>query len=205
MALVLPPDLTSRLVAVNTLLASIGESPVSSVETSQAVDVATANSSINEIALAVQQEGWHWNRETSLSLAPTVDSTIQLPENCLFVADAYWEGGAEAPVVERARQLYNTEDHTYTFASPVVVDMILNLAWEEMPEYARRYITIRAAQLFQGRIQSSTVVYRAQTDEVEAARAVLEAREDEAQPRNSITGNRQQFARVYGRNMRRRY
>lgn len=205
-ALVLPPDLTTKLAAVNILLQSIGESPVNSVDVSQAVDVASASATIDEVALSVQSEGWPWNSETSLPLGPDTGSLIQLPNNCLFVGCAYWEGnpGTPAPITERARQLYDTENHTYLFTQSVLVDMVLKLEWEEMPEYARRYITIRAAQLFQGRIQSSRIVQLVQQPEVDSALAVLEQARDKADPLNSITGNRQQFSRVYGRNMRRR-
>lgn len=206
MTISLPPQLTSKTVAVNVLLQSIGETPVNTVEETESVDVASALGALDEVTMKVLTEGWHWNREYSLELAPEEDGTIPLPATCLFLSQAYWDSGRviPAPITERGRKLYDTSNHTYTFTSPVTVDMLLYLAWEEMPEYARTYITIRAAQLFQGRVQTSSMVYRIQQDEVDGARATLEQREAEANPDNQITGNRQQITRLGGRNMRRR-
>lgn len=203
MAITLPPSLTDRLLAVNILLQSIGESPVNSVEISEAVDVAAASQAIDEIDLSVQSQGWHFNREEGITLTPNSSSEIVLPANCLSVAQAY-PGPHSGKLGERARKLYDRGNHTYKFTAPVQLDLIVRLEWEELPEYARRYITIRAAQLFQGRIQSSRIVGEVQQPEVDEAKAVLEQREDEANPQNAISGNAQVLSRLHGRGVRRR-
>jgi hypothetical protein len=205
-SITLPPQLTSKLTAVNVLLQSIGETPVNTLEETESVDVLSAVAAIDEVTLKLLTEGWHWNREYGLTLNPEEDGSIPLPSTCLFLGQAYWNGHRffPAPITERGRKLYDTENHTYTFTKAVEVDMLVHLEWEEMPEYARTYITIRAAQLFQGRLQSSSMVFRIQQDEVESARATIEQREAEANPDNQITGNRQMLTRLGGRNMRRR-
>jgi hypothetical protein len=202
----LPPSLTSLVTAVNVLLSSIGESPVGSVDVTEAVDVAKAVASISEISNAVQSEGWHWNREYSMALSPDTDGIIALPAGCLSIMVAYYtpSGAAQYKVTERARKLYDPVAHTYVFTAPVTVDMIVLLEWEEMPEYARRFITIRAAQLFQGRVQVDRVVASVQQPELDLARSILEQREDDAQPANQVNGNVQVTTRLHGRGLRRR-
>lgn len=204
MSFTLPADLSSKLKAVNTVLSAIAEAPVSSLDTSQSVDVSSAVGILDEINLAVQSRGWHWNREEQLSLSPDPDGKIALPENCLWVANAYWENGAVARVVERARALYDRTNHTNVFTEAVVLDMVVLLDWEEMPEYARRLITIRAAKQKQGRHQGSSLVDQITDAEVGDALATMEQREDEADPKSQVYGNLDVKRTLSARGVRRR-
>lgn len=191
MPVALPSDLTTKLAAVNVLLSTIAESPVSSVDTSISVDVAAAVNALDEVDRALQTKGWHWNREESLSLSPDGSGEIVLPDNYLWVGAAYWTGSTSpVRVSERGRKLYNRDDHSYIFANPVSLDLVLKLDWEEMPEYARQYITIAAAELFQARQQGSSIVERVTRSDVEAKMALIEQREDEAEENNNVGGNR---------------
>ncbi|WP_420381676.1 hypothetical protein [Novosphingobium sp.] len=200
--LTLPPSVSNRLDAVNVLLQAIGESPVNSIDTSEAVDVSAASQCLDEFDRAVQMRGWWWNKEIDLTLTPSSDGTIPLPTNCLSIVKAYPSGDA-ALIVERGRQLYDMTNHTYIFALPVQVDMVLRLDWEEMPEVMRRYITIWAAQQYQGRIQTSQGVGQILDSAVDEARAECGHKEDEVQESNSITGNASVAFRLNGRLRRR--
>jgi hypothetical protein len=203
-AVVLPPDLTTKLAAVNVLLSTIAESPVASLDTSISVDVATAVGALDEVDRALQTKGWHWNREDSLELSPDGSGEIALPENYLWIGAAYAvDNSSPLRVSERGRKLYNRDDHSYVFANPVALDLVVKLEWEEMPEYARQYITIAAAELFQARQQGSTIVERVTRSDVEAKMALLEQREDEAEENNNIGGNRYTLS-VLGNRVRRR-
>ena len=204
MSIVLPPDLTTKLAAVNVLLQAISEAPVSSIDAEESVDVADALSTLAEFERSVQTKGWHWNREEDLVLAPDVDGSIQLPANCLWVANAYWTpSSTPVRVAERARKLYDRDNHTSIFTDSVTLDMVVKLEWEEMPEYARQYITIAAAQAFQARKQGSALVDRVTEKEVQAAWALIEQREDEADEQNSIGGNVYTSNLLHGRVRRR--
>lgn len=202
-----PSRLTSKLIAVNMLLRSIGESPVNDLEVSEAVDVANAEATLDEISLAVQSDGWSWNREKNFTLSVNSDGEIPLPDMCLTVTKAYWPDSSGMPIneeiVERARKLYDKSNHTYTFDKNVMVDMLVFLDWEEMPELARRYITVRAAKLFQGNFQGSAAVDRVTEDEVARARQALLNVEDQADPSNSISDNVDVQRRLGGRGVRR--
>lgn len=191
MPVTLPSRLTDKLAAVNVLLQSIGEAPVNGLEFSESVDVASAVQVIDEVDLAVQSEGWQFNREDRFTLSPNTDGNVVLPNNTLQVTRAYWSlNGMEADVVERGRKLYDRENHTAVFTAAVEVDLIVLLPFEDLPEVARRYITTRSAKLFQGRRQGSPIVDRVEEDEVVRARAVLEQHQDKtAGPHNQISGN----------------
>jgi hypothetical protein len=122
---------------------------------------------------------------------PGRDGEIALPENYLWVANAYWLDSGPRAGLRARRKLYNRDDHTFTFSDSVSLDMVLKLEWEEMPEYARQYITIAAAELFQARLQGSSIVEKVTGDRRGGqAWPLVEQREDEADEKNSIGGNR---------------
>lgn len=204
MPFILPPTLPSKLDAVNVLLQAIGEAPVNSIEISESVDVAAAVQTLDEISFAVQTKGWHWNREHGLEIAPNSQNQIALPDNTLRVVKAYDEA-PQLPrrVAQRGARLYDQENHSFTFTQPLKVDLILYLAFEDIPAYASRYITIRAAMQFQGRLQTNSSVTRITEVEVADAVAIVEQAEDEAQPHDSINANTENYSRIHGRVRRR--
>jgi Tail tubular protein len=204
MPFILPPTLPSKQDAVNVLLQAIGEAPVNSIEVSESVDVAAAVQALDEISLAVQTKGWHWNREYGLKLTPNSQNQLVLPDNTLRVVKAYDEA-PQLPrkVAQRGARLYDQQNHTFTFDDPLLVDLILFLAYEDIPAYAARYITIRAAMQFQGRLQTNSSVTRITEDEVAQAVAIVEQAEDEAQTNNGINNNTEVYSRVHGRARRR--
>ena len=204
MAFTLPPTLSDELSAVNVLLSAIGESPVSSLE-GEASEAAAAQNTLTEISLAVQSKGWPWNRDYGLTISPDSTGRCPLPDNALRIAKAY-AGNHSGSLVERGRFVYDNRRSSYLFDEPVMLDIISKLAFEEMPEAARRYITIRAAQQFQGRIQTSLSVDRIVESEVVDALKVLGEEEDEAEGHNSIRGNVDSLRGNYGRSgVRRRF
>ena len=58
-------------------------------------------------------------------------------------------------VVQRGSTLYNRTDNSSVFTTSLAVNLIRLLSWDNLPEEARRYITLRASRIFQGRIVGS--------------------------------------------------
>ena len=176
---------TSELEAVNTLLANIGESPISSFD-DLAVDASIARETLKEISREVQARGWHWNTEKR-KLSPNSSKEIILPLNTLRV-DSIAESSA-INVIERDGKLFNRSDYknTYEFDGSVFVEIILLHDFSKLPEAARRYITIRAARIFQERQLGAPSIsgYNAQ-DEVRSL-AYLRQMENETADRNILT------------------
>lgn len=145
MAEVLVP--TTELEAVNQMLAAIGESPVSRVTDSGNVDAAMALSTLTNVSREVQARGWHWNTEKDYTLVPDQNGFLTLGMNVLKIDTV---GANESDdLVQRGQRLYDRVNHTYEFSSPVVVEMVVGLSFDELPEVARAYIVIRAARRFQ--------------------------------------------------------
>jgi len=145
---------TTELEAVNSMLTTIGEAPVSSLENNGIADAAIAFQILQETSREVQARGWHFNTEVEFPLSPTFpEKTIVLPQNVLEVDTAGVDGYIEA--VQRGNRLYNRKKNTYQFDRTVKVDMIIQLPFEDLPEYAKGYIAVRAARIFQRRVVGS--------------------------------------------------
>ena len=144
---------TTELEAVNQMLATIMEAPVNSLVGVTSLDAAAASRILAEVSRAVQAPGHHFNREYGYPLAPDpVSGEIRLPHNCLSV-DSCRASGLD--LVQRGWRLYDRANHTYRVAVNVQADMTVLLAFEELPEAARRYISVRACRVFQKRMAGS--------------------------------------------------
>ena len=75
----------TELEAVNMLLAAVGESAVSSLETATTVDVTQAKNLLSNISREVQQKGWHFNTEWDVVLSLDSNSRIPLGTSILSV------------------------------------------------------------------------------------------------------------------------
>lgn len=145
---------TTELEAVNSMLTTIGESPVSSVDNSGVVDAAIANQVLQEVSREVQGRGWHFNTEVEFPLSPTFpEKEIRLPDNVLEVDSVGTDQRID--VVQRGKRLYNRKENTYQFDRPIKANMVIQLPFDELPQYAREYVVTRAARIFQKRTVGS--------------------------------------------------
>lgn len=180
---------TTELEAINIMLSTIGESPVNSLgEVPGVVDAVVAKSVLKEVSMAVQEEGWHFNIEKKFVLTPDfVNKEITVPGNCIQ-CDASGQD-SEMDVCVRGTRLYDRGNHTYTFDKPVTVDMVLVLPFEELPQAARHYITIRAARVYQQRVVGSETLGSFTEKDEARARAGLRKFEADTADYNILKGN----------------
>jgi hypothetical protein len=146
----LPSTPMTELEAVNLMLSVIGEAPVNSLDNSGLADANLAHQILGHASREVQLVGWHWNTEEDFPLLPNQSQEILLPSNTLKVDTTGTSQGSD--LVQRGRRLYDRVSHSYEFSAPVKVRIVLNLAFEELPETARYLITIRSARQFQTRV-----------------------------------------------------
>lgn len=165
--------LTTELESVNQMLGHIGESPVNSLADTAALPVSasTALTVLREVSKEVQTEEWHFNTVTDYEPVREETGKLRLPDNTLFVDSV----DKNKDVVQRGYYLYNRKDRTDVFSETLKVDLTVQLTWDELPEVARRYITLRASRLFQGRIVGSTELQSLiAVDEMQARARLLE-------------------------------
>lgn len=170
---------TTKLEAINELLEAIGEAPVNTTENTGLVEADLASSRIDKISRQVQKRGWHWNTLTNYELVPDVNNNINLPSSTVEVDPT--GSSASKDYVQRGTRLYDRENNTFTITDPVRVDITLLLDFDDLPENARDYITMRAARKFQQRLFGSTELYQFDAeDEQRAWFELLDAESDSA-------------------------
>jgi hypothetical protein len=168
---------TSKLEAVNILLSSVGEAPVNSLS-SGLVDAEMAETLLESTSRAVQSHGWHWNRELEVELLQDTSGHVPLPGNTLLADVSNSE--TELDLIQRGLKFYNRKTHSFVVGSDLKANLTILLEFTDLPEAARRYITVRGARIFQDRILGSRELHGFQEVDEAVALADLRAAEAEA-------------------------
>jgi len=194
---------TTELQAINIMLSVIGEAPVNSITGTTSVDVSTAKNLLDETSMSVQSQGWHFNtQENYKNLALDQNNKIPLPSNCVKV-DAS-KNFRYINITLRNGFLYDLEKHTDVFTTVPEVDLVLVQQFEQLPEYARQYITQKASRRFASRfLGDSEIVKLIANDENEALMAFHQADSQEADV-NMLEGDRNTYS-IINRPTRRTY
>jgi hypothetical protein len=186
---------STELEAVNICLGVLGEQPVNSIPESGVTKATLARDNIYELSREIQLEGIACNTDTEYELTPDGSDNILVPATAISIDPSY---GWDNKYVERTGKLYDTKDQTFTITVNVKVDIIWFLEWTDLPEHVRRYITIRAARIFQKRYLADEDLHRfSAEDEVQAKRQFDRKELDIAD--FSILDNTNMNPRVYHR------
>ena len=190
---------TSKLSAVNTLLAIIGEAPVNSLNAPLTGDASLAERTLDEVSREVQGAGWSWN--TMLYDSIPLDASTgqsQLPSNTLAVRFNPLTYPSQRFVLRGLRlfdRVRNSYDLRGSFGvavigntSDLVAEIVEELDWDSIPETGRRYITIRAGRMFANRAVTSASLETYTAEAEEPALQTLKRTEDMAQNYNYISG-----------------
>lgn len=178
---------TTELDAINTMLSVIGEAPVNTVEDNGIVDAVLALQILRSTSREVQARGWHFNTEKNYPLTPDTDGFLVLP-NTVLRADTI-DSSSDIDVVVRGNRLYNRRDHTFQFEKAVYVDMVILLEFDELPEPARHFITIRSARIFQERVVGSESLSAFTKQDEARAFVLLNEMEADTADYNILTDN----------------
>jgi hypothetical protein len=147
---------TTKLDAVNTMLSAIGEAPVNSLS-SGLVEAEIAETILNTVDREVQSEGWHFNTEYKKSFAQDTNGEIPLGNDVLR-ADAHLDANSK-DLVQRGLRMYDRKNHTFAIKQAVKLDVVVQLDFEDMPEVAKRYVTLKATRIFQDRVVGSNTLH----------------------------------------------
>ena len=169
---------TSKLDAVNSILIGIGEAPVNTLG-SGLQEAEIAEVTLDNVSREVQSRGWTFNTDLRYTLSKNSDGIIHLPLNCLKVDVTSVLRDYDTDVVERDRKLYDRVKNSFIFTEDIETDIVVLLEFHELPENARRFITLRAARKFQENILGSSTLSQLQADEEQNALFAL--REAEAE------------------------
>jgi len=185
---------TTELQAINTMLSFIGEAPVSTISSTTGVgsDVAIAKNILDETSMSVQTQGWHFNTENEVTLQRDSNNKVVLPINCvhLEVSPPYQ---ATYAYTMRGGYLYDLKNHTDVFTYNPVVDYVLVQQFEDLPQYARHYISVKSARRFCARYMGSLELNKLALQDEEEAHITFEQADARAGDYNVLTGNYSQY------------
>ena len=169
---------TTELEAVNTILSTIGEAPLNTLSGSLPVDGTVAKNVLSEVAREVQSQGWHFNTHINVTLARNTDNKIPLATNVVRVEiDPRKYSKGDYNIVQRDSFLYNLAKNEETFDTNFQdATAVYLLPFDEIPEQAKRYITIRSARIFHDRTLGANTIHKfSQEDEAKALSILKQA------------------------------
>ena len=170
---------TTELEAVNTILSTIGEAPLSTLTGSLPVDGTTAKNVLNEINREVQSAGWHFNSHYKVDFTRDSNNKIPVGTDVLRVELNTKYDKSSYDVVQRDSYLYNLAKNSETFDQDFTDNSIVYLLdFSKLPEPARRYITIRAARVFHDRTLGANTLHKFSSED--EARSLAVMKHDEA-------------------------
>lgn len=169
---------TTELEAVNTILSTIGEAPLNTLTGSLPVDGTIAKNVLSEVAREVQSQGWHFNTHNKVTLSRNTSNKIPLPNNAVRVElNPLKYPKYNYDIVQRDNLLYNLAKNEETFDIDFEdVTIVYLLPFNEIPEQAKRYITIRSARIFHDRTLGANTIHKfSQEDEAKALSILKQA------------------------------
>jgi hypothetical protein len=163
---------TTELECINIMLAAIGEAPINSLTGTLPVDARLAQQTLTEINKKIQMEGWSFNTEIDVTLTRDGSNEIALSTNTLRI-DANIHQHPTIDAIQRGLKLYDRLNNKYQFDEDLICTVVYFRPFNEIPEPARYYITIKAARVFVDRLVGDQGL-RTYTEQDEIrARAIL--------------------------------
>jgi hypothetical protein len=179
---------TTFLEAVNRVLQMLGEAPVNSLN-GQFGLAQQAQDMINDVSRKIQSEGWSFNTDLERLLQrDAVTDEISVGTNVSRVrVDPF--SYPDIDVVQRGSRLYDRRAGSYEFDEDLYADVTYILEWDEVPEYAHQYFTIKAGRQLQEAILGSADLSRINAAAEAEAHALFLEEEAASAGHNVLRGN----------------
>jgi hypothetical protein len=170
--------------AVNTLIQSVGHSPVSTIPTSGLEIPNIAENVLKATSRTVQNVGLWCNTETNFKLLRQADGTVKVPSNVL---DITFASTSENEYVLRGQYVYDRLQHTNKHTGDLVAtEIIFLLGFTDLPAYIREYIVRKSGREFQLTQKPDTIRFKFTYELEQEAYVVMKDKEDEKTPTNLL-------------------
>ena len=138
-------DTETELSAVNSILGSIGQSPITTLDFTNP-EISFIFNLLKESNVDVQNEGWVYNREEHVEFQPDANTgNIIVPVDILRIDITNGYQDRFFDLVKRNGKLYDKIMHTDVFTAPIYCDVVRLFPFEDLPSVFKRYITYKAA------------------------------------------------------------
>ena len=171
--------MSTELDAVNSILMSVGETPVNTLNV-QSPEVVIAQNTLRQVCREIQAEGWSFNTENAYPIS-LVNNQCVVPNNVLQIDLNIFEHGKDYNVVRRSdngvQKIYDKKNHTFTFenCSKLYFDIVWMFDFEDLPQAFKDYVTAKATRVAGIRMVSSAEAAKLlEADEAYARALALE-------------------------------
>lgn len=179
----------SELDAINQMLVSIGQSPVSTLTVTGLKDVSYARLMLHNTSREVQTAGWYFNTDEQYPLAADVNGKVDFPASALSCDPC----DRSHNFVERddagTRRFWDKDNHTFVIGKTIKVDIVWFFAFEKLPQAARAYIAHKAGRIFQAAGVGSQVLYNYTKEREQETLAELEREQARTSDANLFATN----------------
>lgn len=163
--------------AVNICLRAVGESPVPTADSLNPYATAALDI-IEENTFNILSKGWWCNTQQGVRLQPNTDGDILLPANTLAINTDDPYGG----YAQRGGKLYDLYTNSDKFTSPVELNIIEAVAFEDLPYSLAKHIAYQSALMMQ--VSYETEGIKIQIYNERATMASVEAKREHYRNRN---------------------
>ena len=139
---------SSELDAVNSILMSVGESPVNTLNV-QSPEVVIAQKTLQQVTREVLSEGWVFNTEREVEFIPDANDQVFLSDAILQVDLNRFHHLDTYDVIRKDGKLYDRYQHKDTFPDDDILylDVVWMYSFDDIPQPFRDFITTRATRL----------------------------------------------------------
>jgi hypothetical protein len=164
-------DPDTELSAVNSILGSIGQSPLTTLNFNNP-ETAFVYNLLVEANKDIQNAGWHFNTEDHVLVTPDATTKyISIPSNYLRydLHDKHIDKSKD--LVKRNGRLYDLVNHTDQFEEDLFLDIVTLYPFEDVPPVFQRYIISQAATRAAAQLVSNTELVKLLNLQLEIAKA----------------------------------
>ena len=134
----------TELSAVNSILGSIGQSPITTLNFENP-EISFIYNILSEVSKDVLNEGWHFNTEEHVKVSPDASGFITIPNDYLRYDLNDGQADRHMDVVKRNGKLYDLVNHTDVFDHDLELDIVYLYSFTDIPSVFQRYIIARAS------------------------------------------------------------
>ena len=164
---------STELDAVNQILSSVGQAPVTTLDL-QNPEVFITLSTLREVSKQVQLEGWTFNTEREYPMVRNeTTNEISLPANLLAIDANLHTHKNDYDLVMRNGKLYDRLNKTYVFTENPKVDVLWYFDFQYLPPAVQSYVTARAARMCATKMVGDPQLYQLLESAETMARATL--------------------------------
>jgi hypothetical protein len=162
----------TKLDVVNACLATMGETPLNTLEDDHSYKDAALNI-LKQVNLIEQKRGWWFNSEYTRLLPDAISKYISVPQDAVAVKtiDRWYT----PPYAQRGTRLYNVSRNTYEWERHVDVDLVRVLPFEDLPFHAADTVNFGTVMRFQREFDGDNTRYSQLSQDYSRARLELSA------------------------------